>query len=232
VRLVRQALPIAELLFNEERAKGLPFSDYGPLTEQERRLLRAAAWLHDVGKAAATAWTHPDDSKTPWQDLSGRSPDDGGRWQSLRHEEPEYYEPVLRQLGPVWQGMFEKTSAADRDVLRFLVDEHMGFVGEKVGRGFVHVLMDERGVLRPEVRVKLLIVFKLMDVIGRGSMMVEEGREFLAEIRRAAERKRKYWAAQAEKNAPISREEFVEKLRAKGVSDALIQQAVRGKYGA
>ena len=90
VRLVRQALPIAEALFEEERRKGLPFSDYGPLTGHERKLLRVAAWLHDVGKVAATAWTHPDDSKTPWQDL-GNLPDDGGKWQSLRHEEPEYY---------------------------------------------------------------------------------------------------------------------------------------------
>jgi len=231
VRLVRQSLSIAEGLFEEERHKGLPFSDYGPLTGHERKLLQSAAWLHDVGKASATAWTHPDDSKTPWQELGGKLPDDGGRLQSLRHEDPDYYEPVLRQLGSAWQGMYEKTSSEDRDILRFLVDEHMGFVGEKVGRGFVHLLMDERGVLRPETRVKLLIVFKLMDVIGRGSMMVEEGREFLAEISRAAAKRRKYWAAQLEKNAPISREDFVLKLREKGLTDALIQQAVRGKYG-
>ena len=231
VRLVRRALPIAEGLFEEERHKGLPFSDYGPLTGHERKLLRAAAWLHDVGKAATTAWTHPDDSRTPWQELGGKMPDDGGRLQSLRHEEPDYYEPVLRQLGIAWQKMYEKTLPEDRDVLRFLVDEHMGFVGEKVSRGFVHVLMDDRGVLRPETRVKLLIVFKLMDVIGRGSMMVDEGREFLVEIRRATERRRRFWAAQLEKSIPISREDFVLKLRAKGLTDALIQQAAKGKYG-
>jgi hypothetical protein len=231
IRLVRCALPIAEGMFEEERRKGPPFSDYGHITEYERKLLRAAAWLHDVGKASTTAWTHPDGSKTPWQELGVKLPDDGGRLQSLQHEEPDYYEPVLRQLGIVWQGMYEKTSPEDRDILRFLVDEHMGFVGEKVSRGFVHVLMDDRGVLRSDTRVKLLIVFKLMDVIGRGSMMVEEGREFLAEISRATERRRRFWAAQLEKNAPVSREDFVLKLRAKGLTDALIQQAAKGKYG-
>lgn len=231
VHLVRKALPIAETMFDEERSKGTPFDAYGPLTDRERDLLRAATWLHDVGKASATAWTHPDGSKTQWWELGDKLPEDGGRLQAIDHEEPEHYEPMLRKLGPPWQRMHEKTLPEDREVLRFLIEKHMGYLGDKVGRSFVHLIMDDRGVLRPERKVKLLIVFKLMDVIGRGTMRESEGRTYLEQIRKVSAQRQRHWAMEAEKNAPIPREEFVARLKDKGLPDALVQQAVKGKYG-
>jgi len=86
-------------------------------------------------------------------------------------------------------------------------------------------------VLRPEIKVKLLIVFKLMDIVGRGTMMHVEGQHYLDEIRKASEKRRRHWEAEAEKNAPVSREEFIARLRAKGVPELTIQNAVKGKFG-
>ena len=222
-RMVRQSLNSAIKIFEQEPL----FVDLLPVSNEDRNILRVAAWLHDAGKSSATTWKSPFGEVLPWKDV--KHPE-GGKWSSVGHEEPEHYEPVLKQLGEPWQGMNHRASAEDRDLVMFLIQKHMGYVGDSASRWFLRMIMDDHGNIRSDRKVKLLIIFKMMDLIGRDTVMLQDAYAFLDVIKKAVIHNRAYWDKEEEKRSPISKKDFIRKLEDKGLSNAQIRVAVKGKF--
>ena len=155
------------------------------LTDDETKMLRLAAWMHDIGKASATAWTTKGGSKMPRQQV----PDDpstlGGKgWQSIGHEDPEHFEPSMEKLGPAWQQMYEKASSKDIEDLWFIIHSHMGALFGKKAFEWV----DDDGKYRNERPIKLTLILELMDQYGRGG---GEPEVILAKLAATAKRKKR-----------------------------------------
>ena len=223
VRLVRRALDPAIKIFSQEPI----FKIYPPVSEADRKVLRLGAWLHDIGKASATTWKSDFGEVLPWKDVQHP---ETGRWTSVGHEDPEYYEPMLKSLGTPWQKMHQGASEEDRDLVKALIEKHMGYVGDSFSRGFFHTVMDDYGRIRGDRKSKLLIIFKMMDILGREGVSGNEISGFIDGIRKESARRRAFADKEAEKRLPITPEDFIKKLREKGLSATQINNAVKGKF--
>lgn len=152
-RMVRSRLPhVVEFLKSEGLKKESPLSNLDPrLTPSEERVLKMAAWLHDIGKASVTKW-NPEKEKLT----------------SYGHERPESYKPQLDRLSGPLKSMYESMPEFELDVLHFVIDNHMSL---RPGAGFPKRLLpeifDDYGKVRNEMKPKLLVMFILMDRTGR-----------------------------------------------------------------
>ena len=238
VRMVRQALPVAVAMFEKVRAdRGSAFSSFTPISKQDEDILRLSAWMHDIGKASATAFTNPDRSRTPLSDFEGfdvkdlMAPDFGdGKWQSIGHERPNHYEPMLGRLGGPWQQMLQKLKPEDKEVLWFIVQKHMDLDAHGIHRSLRNQMIGSDGKFLPDRKFKLWIVFKLMDVMGRGAGLDRaEGDNALKNILAAAEEKR---ASQTPpKASPQTPQDMEKMLRAKGLGADQIRDIIAKKFG-
>ena len=231
VMMVRKMLPIAERLFEEERTKpDSPFNMFSSLTEEDREILRAAVWMHDIGKANKTVYKLSSGEEIPWQ--SGPQPE-GSKLTSVGHEDAESYEPMMQKLGPVWQKMYQKVGEDNKQILWYLIQNHMQFHRQEqvLARVLARDMIRQDGKFDPQRKFKLLIVFKVMDVMGRGGATEVDGRELIDGLVQLAEKRAEYWEREKEKRVPISMEDFISKLKAKGLPLDQIRGAVRGKFG-
>lgn len=236
-RLVRRSLEPAIQAYNAS-----PLSQImGPVTGEDTYLLRIAAWLHDAGKSSATAWTNPDDSKTPWTDFQKQgfnvrqmmSPGFGqpdGKWQALGHEDPEHYEPSVNKLGPKWQSILQSLPPEDQNILQFLVQQHMRFGDDGPHASVINQMFDAQGNVVKDRGTKLLFILKLMDNMGRD---VDSGRaeNLLQSVMSAIEYKRTQAERQAARRGPEDREGFIQWLRAKKLPEDQIATILRNKFG-
>ena len=231
VLMVRKALPVAERLFEEERNRpGSPFNTFSSLTEEDREMLRAAVWMHDIGKADKTVYKLPSGEEIPWQ--SGPQPE-GSKLTSVGHEDAEAYEPLMKKLGPAWQNMHQKASDENKQLLSYLIQNHMHFNRQEgvLARVLARDMIRNDGKFDPQRKHKLLIVFKVMDILGRGGASEKDGQELITDLVKLADKRAEYWKQEEEKRAPISVEDFINKLKAKGLPLSQIKTAVRGKFG-
>ena len=242
VRLVRKSLPAAVQMFEQARAQeGSPFSNFTPVSKQDEDILRLAAWLHDIGKNTATAYTNPDKSRTPWtnQNFQGysvqqmMSPDFGpGKWQSIGHEEPTHYQPLVKQLGHQWQVMLEKLSPEDKDTLWFVVDRHMDFNEQGITRKMRQMTIGEDGKFLPDRKYKLWIIFKMMDSMGKGGGVdLASGEALLSKIITAALEKKQSKERQSQQQAQPDPEVLRAQLKQKGLTDRKIAEIIALKFG-
>jgi hypothetical protein len=226
-RLVRQALPTAVQMFEKVRSDtNSPFAQLTPVDAADTKILQIAAWLHDLGKASATTYNTPDKTQTPLAAFQGHSVSQlldpnfqqgKGKWQSIGHEDPQHYIPVLQQLGRPWQNMIEKLSPQDKDCLFFVVDKHMDLQSSM--RSALRKQMIQNGKFLPDRKNKLWIVFKLMDVMGRGNGTdIASGEEALQKILDAAKVNNPTPRAR-----PQTAEELRQSLVQKGLSPETIQ---------
>lgn len=152
-RMVRSRLPHVIEFLRGERVKGeSPLSGIDPrITPSEERVLKMAAWLHDIGKASVTKWNH-----------------EKGKLTSYRHESPESYRPQIDRLSGSMKSLYQSMPEFELDALHFVIDNHMSL---QPGSGFPKRLLpqifDERGKVRNETKPKLLVIFILMDRTGR-----------------------------------------------------------------
>ena len=237
--LVRKALPIAVDMFEKARQEEA-FSNLPPIGNGDIMLLRIIAFLHDVGKSnpKITAYKYPDSTIKPLSDFPGytakqmMSPDFGpGKWTAHAHEDPENYEPQIKKLGSKWQSILDNLSTEDKEIVWFVVPKHMEFNEKGLSR-HIKASIGVDGKFAPDRKIKIWIVFKLMDLMGRGSGLdIESGKSFLEILMNVAEEKRRknLRTKPVEPNTP---EEFAKYLLAKGVKPDVVQAAVRGKFAA
>jgi hypothetical protein len=118
----------------------------GDVTREQQKMLRAAAWLHDVGKAHATVKIN-------------------GRWRSPAHERAVHVKAMLRKLGWPWRGMWEKATFEEKKTLAYLAARHMAMSDDRGIEARVIRAM-RSGVLARQQRAELLLVLMMMDRLG------------------------------------------------------------------
>lgn len=225
VKLVRRAISsAAEELQNLK--SGSAFSEMLSdldfrLTEDDFNVLVMAAWLHDVGKATATTV-----GGVPF-----RSATADGKIQAIGHERPEHYGPQVEKMLGLAPESTRRFYETNRELINFIIERHMDFSHG----GFPNrVISDffERGRLKNDRRIRLLLVLMWADKMGRGK--APDLAKNIDKLRIASE-KSVEMARRAERNSKGAfeggEEEFRSMLKAKGLPDSAIENAVRSKFG-
>ena len=141
VLLVRRALDDAIAMTREL------FPEVG--SDEDRCLLRIAAWVHDLGKAAATKVV-------------------GGRYVAPGHEKSDRFNEVFRRLGEPWKKLWASTSYEDRKTLLYVVTRHMGVSDQRgLEARIARNLRSREEFLRR--RAWLAVAFMVMDRLGCAS---------------------------------------------------------------
>jgi len=208
-RMVRRSMDQAiKLLKDAQKNPDSAFSNLDlSLTPEETNLLRGAAWMHDVGKSSATAWTTDTGDRLPWKSLPPDPDLPGKGWQSIGHEDPENFEPAMKDLGSTWKKMYEKISDGDKKDLWFLIQNHMKFY-----QGFGRLnndMIDDEAKYKNDRRYKLLLLLVLMDRLGRGGDWggaSDSAEQTISDMQAAADEKQRAAIAQQEKRAKIDAE--------------------------
>lgn len=246
-RMVRKSMDVAiELMKQAQQDPDSPFSEFDMnLDKSEINILRIAGNLHDIGKAGTTAWTVDKNKKIPWQEIPNpdlpENPDMPGKgWQAISHQDPEYFEPEMKKLDPIWHRMYEKADGKDKEDLWFVIRHHMDLKEEGFGKRLSRIFVDgETGKYKNERRIKLLLVLILMDRRGRGSgTMRASAEEAIVHMIHAAKLAKQRTEEHAEKirkqreKSPTDPEEFVKYLKAKGLDfHKQIRPVTKGRFG-
>jgi len=171
-RMVRAQLDKAISLIQKEASKPNSFlsnldTNY---TEQDRNILRMAAWLHDIGKASATkiGGIHWQDERR-LKNLYGDKPN-LGQARAIGHEQFYHFNPMARELmkSSLWKKMYDNAGFEDKKDLWFIINHHMDVTKSKK---MLRRNIDPDGKFRNDRRLKLLLAFSLMDKMGRISGM-------------------------------------------------------------
>ena len=237
VVMVRKSMDQAVELFRAAQQKqGNAFEKLNfNLDDTERQILQVTAWMHDIGKAGATTF-RVGDTHIPWQQAHNTEFSQG-RWQALQHERPKYYMPQMRRLADtsrMWQSIWRNTEgAAKKDVL-FIINHHMDLrhaSAEGLPKSLANQWIGADGQYVNRRRVKLLLVFFLMDRLGRGEAVgpVANANEAIGLLQRAAERVKSRRNKPQNAPAPDDPVEFLKSLG--GKPDWVIPQAFKGKFG-
>lgn len=225
-RMVRKQLAAAVRHFQELAAdKNSAFGNLDPnLTQEEMNILRIGAWMHDIGKASATT-------------IGGKFWKDGGTGsiQAIGHEDPEHFEPMMKQLGEPWQSMYKNASPQDKDDLWFVIQHHMS-LKDRFGRSALKQLMDENGKFKNDRRTKLLLILIMMDQSGRIKLGEPQGTNPMPGIsdrmnQSAIEYQAKKARSVSKPPAPDDPKAFLDILHSKNLTADQIRQAFKGKFG-
>ena len=194
----------------------------------ELNVLRLAAWLHDIGKSVTT---------------------DPEKLTAYGHEDPENFEKAMTNLGPWWQSLYKRSPQDQQEDLWFAIKHHMNLDDQEgFGRKALKIdLMGPDGRYRNERRVKVLLALLIMDRMGRGGRAdfkrgeakqfaqqnTDPGREGIQGLYASSDWRKKWGdrvAAHTSAPMPDDPEEFIRVMKEKGKPDAIIQQALRGKF--
>ena len=152
-RMVRSRLPLALDFVSKEKSK--PDSIFSNLdmnlTPSQIRILKLAAWFHDIGKASANKI----DKET-------------GKITSHGHENSNHYLPMIDQLSGNLKEFFNALTSEEKEVLFFVIDNHMSLqVGGGFPRKLYEIIFDQDGKIKNDSKAKLLVTFIIMDRTGR-----------------------------------------------------------------
>lgn len=141
VLLVRHALDDAIVMTRQI------FPEVG--SDEDRCLLRIAAWVHDLGKAAATKVV-------------------SGRYVAPGHEKSASFNEVFRRVGKPWKKLWVSTSYEDRKTLLYVVTRHMGISDQRgLDARIARNVRSREDFLRR--RARLAVTFMAMDRLGCAS---------------------------------------------------------------
>jgi len=152
-RMVRSRLPLAIDFVQKEKLK--PDSIFSNLdvnlNPSQIRILKLAAWFHDIGKASAN-----------------KIDKDTGKITSHGHETPKHYLPMMDQLSGSLKEFFNALTPDEKDILFFVIDNHMSLQkGSGFPRKLYEIIFDQDGKIKNDNKAKLLVVFIIMDRTGR-----------------------------------------------------------------
>jgi hypothetical protein len=155
-RMVRKSLDTVKNLLSKESNK-FPFENINfNLNEKEEKILKMAAWLHDIGKASATT-------------IGGQHWSAGGegKIQAIDHQKSTHYLPMIDKLHPVARNMLDNLASDELNDLYFCIDNHMNLRDGKLSRRLSNLILEKDGNYKNERKVKILIYLITMDWTGR-----------------------------------------------------------------
>ena len=196
--LVRRALPSALGIW-EGYAECISLSLLPTPSEQDIHILKVAAWLHDLGKASSSGT------------------------KAVGHDRREIYEPFWERLrmNPHWEELLVPIQTE----VRFIVENHM--FSTVMGKGMQNKWVTDKGFYKPDRNILRTLIFKMMDLIGRGEgVEYPDARAFMRSVLRAAEDKK---ARVNKQQAPaMTGDQVVESMQGKGCSFSAIKGALDG----
>lgn len=171
-------------------------------TPEDKKVLRLAALLHDIGKGPTTTI-----EGKPWKD----NPDgDLTTAKSIDHESPEHFNSAMRELlkSPLWQKIYNSLSFDDKKDLWFVIRNHMALHDVGFSKRLTNRYMDENGRYRDERRIRLLLVFIIMDRTGR----IGRTSNYIDKYELTGQLKRQKMAVSANKSIPAPNDprEFIQ----------------------
>jgi len=236
-RMVRRSMSLAVDILRAAQVwpdSSLTELDFN-LTDEERNIVRAAAWMHDIGKLVTT--TLNVGYHISWNNrfVKGGVAQYAyrGRWQALEHERPYRFKQAMRKLkGSLWEPIWHNsTFEAKKDVF-FIVRYHMGLghgdsrfgFGRRLSRRWV----TPEGKYKNKRRFKLLFVVICMDRLGRSvPKVVTSACDAVAMFEDGA----RFVVRQSERQSEPAPDDPVEFLRMlKGKPEQVIRKAFRGKF--
>ena len=230
-RLVRKALSKAvSLIANVASQPHSAFSNLDMnLDDNAIDVLKLAAWFHDLGKETGTTVGPLNAEPENWKNVPNIDPNNH-ELHAKHHEKPFNFNPAFRKLmqSKLWQKVMEAQNFEDRKDLWFVIRNHMQ-LRDNLGNKILSRIVDQQGKYKNTRRVKLLVVFFLMDRIGRfgvgGGGGEHEAIESIGAMERAADKYAIRFKRQSEP-APNDPKEF-----AKIVPRNILPRALKGKFG-
>jgi hypothetical protein len=222
-----------EIMQEAQKRPGSSLADFDlNLTKEERDIVRAAAWLHDIGKFITTTITLEDGQVIPFS-LSAMAL--VGSIHAIGHEKPQNFKLACRALvGTMWETIWKHSRLGAQVDWLFAILHHMGVNHWDVKPGFGKRLskrwMTAEGKYKPKRRVKLLMILILMDRLGRRIPNVRETAwDAIASFESGAHAAQRRINHPQSKPAPTDPVQFLQRL--KGKPPEVIQVAFKGKFG-
>lgn len=224
VRLVRKSISAAAQEIRNLKSDpvlGDIFSDLDlDVSNEEMKILNVAAWLHDIGKYTATTVDGVHFSKAPNLD---------GKIQAIGHESPIHYRPQIERLSQLAPKELVDFYSSHMEIINFLIERHMDFAQGGFGKAVVSNYFRD-GKLKNDRYIKLLLILMWADKMGRGKTpdLAGNTKKLLA----ASQKSREMHANMEKQSRPFSGGEgdFRAMLKARGLSDAAIDAAVKSKF--
>lgn len=233
-KLVRDGLDVAIGLIRDaiHSPQFSAFSDLDPnFTEEDRKLLRAGAWLHDVGKSSATTI-----DKDRWKPGMAAPPD--AKIQAIGHEHPRHFVKQGQTLGSPWQTMFQNAQTGDKRDLAFMITHHMSLRNGTFSKRVAKLILNPTtGKYINDRKVKLLLTLILMDQMGRygtgePQFGLANGIEALRQMQNTSDQiLAQQKPARTAKPSFDNPDTFRQFLQSKGLSDQAIEASVKKKFG-
>ena len=220
IRLVRKAIPRAiselSLLKNSPEFASVLSDISFNVTPLEMKILYLSAWLHDIGKASATAI----DPKT-------------GRIHSRGHQDAMHYLPHIEKLKPIAPEITRDLYEKNADLINFLIDHHMDLMNkEGFSKAFVAQNFQNGKVINDQ-KMKLLLILMWADKMGRRpeetimQAVQKSEKSLLASSKRSLEQQKRQNVQKASIDSP---QQMIDMLRQKGVQPHHIFDAVKRKF--
>lgn len=189
---------------------------------RQMKILKLATWLHDIGKITATTIT-TDSGSRHWTE-----PGETGKIRSLRHEDPEYYQPEIDKLVGITPEKIKKTYDENKSLFDFLIQRHMDVSKGGFSKSFVAEYF-KNGVLVPDEKIKLLLILIYSDKMGRKPQS-EESIEKNDQALKTASEKSKTNAEKNKKQDFQTPEDMIKSLKMKNLPLNQILGAVKSKF--
>lgn len=189
---------------------------------RQMKILKLATWLHDIGKIPATTIT-TDSGSRHWTE-----PGETGKIRSLRHEDPEYYQPEIDKLVGITPKEIKKTYDENKSLFDFLIQRHMDVSKGGFPKSFVAEYF-KNGILVPDEKIKLLLILIYSDKMGRKPQS-EESIEKNDQALKTASEKSKTNAEKNKKQDFQTPEDMIKSLKMKNLPLNQILGAVKSKF--
>ena len=226
IKLVRKSIPQAisyllELKRKEPWSVILGDIDIVP-DERQMEILKLAAWLHDIGKITATTIT-TDSGTRHWTE-----PGESGKIRSLKHEEPEFYQPEIDKFIGITPVKIKNLYEENRDLFDFLIQRHMDVSKGGFPKSFVAEYF-KNGKLVPSEKIKMLLILIYSDKMGRkpqSQESISKNDEALV----IASEKSKINTGKSQQQKFDNPETMLRSLKAKNIPMSQVYKAVRDKF--
>lgn len=216
-RMVRKSIPkaIDELKKLRQTLPDILGQVDFSVSEEEFKVLSLAAWLHDIGKVSTTT-------------IDGqfwKSSSSSGKIQSIGHQYVENYLSHISDLGEFAPLETIELFTKHYDLIKFLIQRHMDLMIGGFSRFIISSYFDS-GKVKNRVEIKLLLILIWADRMGRQRYDLSRIVASLV----AASRKNIQRSQPQSQPFTGTRDEFLAMLRQKGLTDAQIETALKGKY--
>lgn len=220
-RLVRKnidnAIKIIQSYKEDEKLGKILFNLDVSVSEKERKILYLCAWLHDVGKYSATTIDN-----VYFKKHNGNE----GKIRAIEHETCFHFKPIIEILKTIAPSEIVDLYNSNMDVVDFVIKRHMDFAKGGFSKRFISEYFIN-GSLKNEPKLKLLLILKWADQLGRlnaGNIEKNVNKLILA-----SEKSIKKGSNNNNKKE-FSKEEFILMLKNKGLSEEVIGNAVERKF--